>query len=665
MYVQVNRTMAKKRMEKERENTHTACNHFFSQAFLAAYELQRPRPRIIRMRSGVRQRLGLDCDNKHRDRSRSPAGDIATARGGVRQRLGLASAPDVTCRKRPRSGGVRQHLSAVAAQARATDTDDTKPFNALLRKQWGAGKFSGPTVCELANAAASQGASGADELGGDSHNSHRHLIAAMGYPETAAEIDWIRVPDQKGEMQSHPILCPIKVIEKMIQDEPEKFNKVLRGVDGDIATFWRNMRGHTIYRKNASIINTTKSMAGSIHGDGAATTNVDGLFTVSWSTFHGSGSTKDTRQVFTVLKKAAMGKESLEVIWKRLAWSFNALAEGRIPLLNWEGKPCPDAGRLIGKGWKLAVIAIRGDWEFYTQACHFPTSTSVPNMCWQCNASPHGHLCWGRGDCRAPWRATLRSHEQYLASLAAQGLQPPAIFEIKTVRIEGVMGDVMHTLDQGVTAHVVGNVMYEVMKLGQWGSTQAEQAAGLNDDLKKHYTATKEQYRIDGKITFTRVRKTGDWPRFLGKAAATRKLANYALELATRYNDGSIHDQRRAGVCKCLVRVYDILDAEPRFMSEGAKRELAELSVVFFNMYSNLSAEALGKEVREWKMSPKFHLMQHILEHQTWINPRNVWTYADEDLQKIMKAVARSSHAMNVPFTVLLKWMVHLHDSAA
>eukprot|EP00959_Pyramimonas_sp_CCMP1952_P286758 5996397-Pyramimonas_sp.AAC.1 len=97
------------------------------------------------------------------------------------------------------------------------------------------------------------------------------------------------------------------------------------------------------------------------------------------------------------------------------------------------------------------------------------------------------------------------------------------------------------------------------------------------------------------------------------------------------------------------------------FMSDGARAELARLSVAFFNMYSHLSKEALDRERRQWKMIPKFHLMQHLLEHRAWINARNTWAYADEDLQKLLKAVARRSHATNVPFTVLYKWTVHLH----
>eukprot|EP00959_Pyramimonas_sp_CCMP1952_P283016 5915891-Pyramimonas_sp.AAC.1 len=162
------------------------------------------------MNGGVRQRLGIGGDAGVRGRSRSPP--RARAGGGVRQQLGLASSSGATAPSQPpaRSSGVRQRLRAIAVQADAARTDTNKPLNKLLRQKWGDGSFSAPTVCEVANAASSQGARGARVMGGSAHNAHRHLIAAIGYPDTAAEIDWVYVPDAKGEKQPHPILCPIK-----------------------------------------------------------------------------------------------------------------------------------------------------------------------------------------------------------------------------------------------------------------------------------------------------------------------------------------------------------------------------------------------------------------------------------------------------------------------
>jgi hypothetical protein len=72
-------------------------------------------------------------------------------------------------------------------------------------------------------------------------------------------------------------------------------------------------------------------------------------------------------------------------------------------------------------------------------------------MCWLCNASPTiGPLVWTDGLATAGWRATMRSHEQYVAKLLADGVALSAVFKIKTLRLEGVMGDVLHALDKGL-----------------------------------------------------------------------------------------------------------------------------------------------------------------------------------------------------------------------
>ena len=358
-----------------------------------------------------------------------------------------------------------------------------------------------------------------------------------------------------------------------------------------------------------------------------------------------------------------MGPKTLESVWQRLAWAFNALAEGKMPATDWQARPIEDAGRQLAGGWRFAMIGLRGDWEFYNQACGFPTSQSVPNMCWLCNASPKsGDLCWTKGSKHALWRRTLRSHEKYLAELSDKGKPIPALFQIRTLRLEGVFADVLHTIDQGVASHLVGNIMHDVMRQGHWGNTQSDQAAKLDQHLKAWYKSQKEGTRIDGKITFQRVKKSDDWPRLLAKAAPTRRLAPYALALATEFDRGSEHDKLRKGAAQALVKIYDIFEREPRFPSMAARGELADLSVAFMGIWGRLSSEALSIKSREWKMSPKFHLMQHILEHQSWLNPRCTWTYSDEDLQRILKSVALSCHPTNVPHMVLFKWAVATFD---
>ena len=39
-------------------------------------------------------------------------------------------------------------------------------------------------------------------------------------------------------------------------------------------------------------------------------------------------------------------------------------------------------------------------------------------------------------------------------------------------------------------------------------------------------------------------------------------------------------------------------------------------------------------------------------------NPRFWWTYADEDLQRVMKAIALCCHPLNLAPTALYRWLI-------
>lgn len=538
------------------------------------------------------------------------------------------------------------------------------PFNKALRRDWSNGKISSKSVVEYAAMAAEQGAASASVLAGNPANAHRYIVRAIGYPAAAPEIDWVEIPGKSGDTLSHPIVCPLKWSEKLLISDEDRFHKVVRGSPGEVEEFWNNLAGNVVRTANEDRLDLQRSIPCSIHGDGAPTTKVESLFTISWSSFLGRGSTKETRHVFTVIQKSDIGPNTLDVLFQRLAWSFNALAAGSMPQRDWKGlRSNEQHGRALANGWRPIVVCLRGDWEFFCQVCRFPTWTSTPNMCFICNASPHGPLRWTRGDEGAPWRNTMKSHESYLALLQARFERIPSLFAIRSLRLEGVMADAMHTIDLGVASHLCGNVMCEVMETAGWGTTQAARAKVLGEKLKAYYTRTKEKHRISGKMSYFRVKQPGDWPKFLGKAADTRRLVYFAAELAKEHNSRSEHDMLRQAVADALVCILNVMESEPRFLSAAAKQQLVRLSRAFMAAWGKLSSASLANGQRAWKMTPKFHLMQHILEHQSWINPRCTWAYADEDLQRIVKDVALSCHSKNTPFMVLFKWAVNTFDS--
>ena len=116
------------------------------------------------------------------------------------------------------------------------------------------------------------------------------------------------------------------------------------------------MRGYVVFEENRQYIDVDKSLATKIHADAAPTTKVDGMLTVAWTSLHGKGTTKETRNIFTTIPKS-WGITFRDVV-TRLAWAFNALIDGIYPSRDWRDKPVDagQAGRVLAGGWRLAPL---------------------------------------------------------------------------------------------------------------------------------------------------------------------------------------------------------------------------------------------------------------------------------------------------------------------
>jgi hypothetical protein len=254
-----------------------------------------------------------------------------------------------------------------------------------------------------------------------------------------------------------------------------------------------------------------------------------------------------------------------------------------------------------------------------------------------------------------------------LAALAAEGLELPSLLRINSLVFEGVTIDVLHAVDAGVASHIIANVFVEIMH--GWGANQAARTRVLEGKIKDFYNENKHSAKIQGKLTFERLKTSNDWPKLKAKAAATRHLAHFALELAVAEDlavpadaDDAVklHSRRRRAVCQLLVIFYSMLESNGRYFSRDDQRRVADCGRNLVIIYSQLAAESVAKEERFWKLIPKFHIFLHLCEVQctTWGNPRWYWCYSDEDLQKLMKAVALSCHPARMASEVLRKWVV-------
>ena len=334
-----------------------------------------------------------------------------------------------------------------------------------------------------------------------------------------------------------------------------------------------------------------------------------------------------------------------------------------MPSVNWLQIAIEGGRKYIAAGYRGVLTHIRGDWEFHCQHFNFPKWNEAIRMCWICKASSTiSELLFTKCGLDAGWRHTRVTHEDYLNDLRASGAAIPILFAlIVGLRLECVMIDVLHCVDQGVASHVIGNIFWELVCAHKWGKpTQEANVAELMKQMHALYAPQETSSKVQGKLTVERIRSTNGWPKLKAKAAATRHLAEFALALAIEHDDGTPHSRMRVGVAQCLVDFYKMLKAEGMFLSDDAKKRLPKLGRTLCTLYSKLCSEAFGQGTKFWKMSPKHHLFQHLCEDQAlaYGNPAFYWTYADEDLVGLLIEVAHSCHPSTMATVGLFKWRI-------
>ncbi|MGB2015010.1 MAG: hypothetical protein ACPHSF_06060, partial [Flavobacteriales bacterium] len=457
-------------------------------------------------------------------------------------------------------------------------------------------------------------------------------------------------------VRAHPLICPAELFSTLYTNDRQAWESYLRGPQGLNRTYWEKIADHAVGR---NLETHDKLLPLGIHADAAPFCKTESVFTLAWNGVCGDGDTLATRLVSTIVRKSEMCEAVMNTIFSRFAWGMNVLHSGYWPEKDWAGQRHPKAGTAVADGWCGCVTQCRGDWEWFCDWLKFPRWNEAGPMCFLCHASNlPGPMSWTNRD--GAWVGDFRNHEDFIRDQFIDGGRPCALFSIRSLRIEGCMVDVLHALDQGVSSHVHGNVLWEIAMSKRL--TQEEAVSWLQSEIVAWYKRkhNKEHARIQGKLTVQRVKTSGDWPKLKAKAAATRRLTEFVLQLAETHNSGSEHDQKRLGVAQLLNEYYTLIHAEGRWFSTFALDRIPRVVYTFHGLYAALSAEALRLRVRAWKFIPKFHLFAHIAHPEILKlgNPRFYWCYQDEDNQRNMASICASAHMDNLAQVSLHKWVI-------
>ena len=500
---------------------------------------------------------------------------------GIKRRMEAAgSEPDVDTEDQGSRGegrgGVRARVSAAATSSSSTavnaDLRDL-PLNSELKADWALGKLTSGQVQRYALNAMRQGAGGLQDLaragseGRNPQNVFRALKTAFGLPRGATDIDWIDLPMLGGRHVAHPFLLPHRFFASLLCAREDMFRSTISGPDGACRQFWEAIRETAFVAKHPALPESLwqRIVPLGVHADAGAFSHQDSLYAISWNSLVGGGQTLTKRFLFTVLRKSEMSEDTLDAALRIMSWSFNILIEGVTPSVDWAGRPLRGGGEQLAGSWRGALCQVRGDWAFFKECFHFPQWNGATRMCWICRASSViENLLWTNCRANAGWRQTLWTDQAYRRFLRREGLAVPVLLAaVAGMRLENIMIDVLHTVDLGISAHILANVFWilAIVRGVLGGATQSEKVKKLHEDLNAWYRAAKVTTRLQGKLTIERLRTSGQWPKLKAKAAATRHMAGYALHLITAHQDGSEGDALMLAICQMLVRFYQILES--------------------------------------------------------------------------------------------------------
>ena len=250
----------------------------------------------------------------------------------------------------------------------------------------------------------------------------------------------------------------------------------------------------------------------------------------------------------------------------------------------------------------------------------------------------------------AGWRATEGASTPW--DQEPSFAQTPG-FSIRMVKI-----DFMHTFHMGVCRDLVGSSLKII-------ACNKAYFLGRNIEtrLKQILRAVREFARGQGKqISIKKLTKNSlNWsanacPEFKGSAYDSGVFLAW---LSWVMSQQSPEEPWRGlpGVLWCAHRLCQILTDSNVFLSENSRNEVGVLSKTFLAGYARLASVAAQHAKLHFKMRPKLHFLQHLLEdsvNETGSHRSGGWdsTWLDEDLvrfsMKQYRKMAHKSAALNI-----------------
>ena len=241
------------------------------------------------------------------------------------------------------------------------------PLLEKLKRKWAEGNMSAIEVQDMALAAEGQGATGMRGMssmgssGSHPQNCFRALKNLLGMPAGAPSVTWIKIPTIHGDTD-HPFLLPHEFFAAYFKGQFRKWAFTMGGPENAALEFWKGIQASEFVARHPDLRRATwaQTIPLGFHGDGASFSKQDSVYTFSWNSLVGSGTTMQKRFIATVIKKTDFAEGTMDFISRVLAWSFNSILTGKTPSVNWNGDPWEGGGATLAGGWMGRFVPSSG-----------------------------------------------------------------------------------------------------------------------------------------------------------------------------------------------------------------------------------------------------------------------------------------------------------------
>lgn len=507
---------------------------------------------------------------------------------------------------------------------------------------------------------------------------------------------------------------------KMLSD-PNKLREFWTSMDGHPAMFNHPLRDYEDFQDWCLPI--------SIHGDEVPVFGIGKIWSRSCLSFSwcsivqnalGGACAEIMLYIFGLFEKFAIDSNThapgtMESFFKILAWSFQAMWEGKWPSHDWRGvayrpgtmewifgialatflfniltyffpigissshemhatnptrskKGLPLAG-----GYFCALIACIGDLDYFQKWLGTPASTSHRAPCIQCRCKFRGPTSWLDNRPNSEWQNTLLQADTW----RQQWNSPCLLLKLPGVSCWTITYDLMHNFWLGWLQFAYGSIFYllcfDILEADPLTNLKAV-AAFIREFQRQDKGHQRYRQRLEKLSMFV---KQSGYPKLKGRASDIKGLCA-ALKACWMANMRGevLQDQQIAAFLELNLEIHDLLEAySPKygFMSIPAPQcdELYTKGLAMAQLHVCLLEHYEQENVQIWNLTSKTHYCLHTFYLARWLHPSLTWAFKGESTMKAVQTLWKSCLAGNKHWAVCkiaafkMRHLMHLKDEKA